>query len=179
MYREGDGVEQDFEEAARWLRAAAKGGDEDAPVLLGMMYADLEADMDEDPEAESYLEVAAAAGHKPARYLLLALRGEDEFVEPNEEEFREMAKVTLREAWRGNPDAQFFAAFAYHEGLGVPKDDVEAMRWLRAAAQQGDASAQNNLGVMYRKGEGIPEPDPVSTSLDRSWNGTPPRPRSG
>ena len=35
------------------------------------------------------------------------------------------------------------------------------MRWLRAAARQGDAAAQNNLGVMCKKGEGLPEPDPV------------------
>ena len=161
LCHEGDGVEQDFEEAAKWLRAAAEAGDADALVLLGMMYADFEADMDEDPEGESRLEVAAAAGHKPARYLLIALRGEDEFAEPDPEEFREIAEVTLREAWRGDPDAQFFAAFAYHKGLGVPKDDVEAMRWLRAAARQGDAAAQNNLGVMYKKGEGLSEPDPV------------------
>ena len=172
LYHEGDGVEQDFEEAARWLRAAAKGGDEDAPLLLGMMYADLEADMDEDPDAESCLEVAAAAGHLPARYLLSALRGEDEFPEPDEEEFRQLAEVTLREAWRGNPEAQFFIANAYLEGLGVPKDDAEAMRWLRAAANQGEGAAAGGgqpgrggraerPGVMCQKGEGLPEPDPV------------------
>ena len=39
-----------------------------------MMYADAEADMFDDPEAEDRLEVAALAGHEPARYLLLALR---------------------------------------------------------------------------------------------------------
>ena len=27
------------------------------------------------------------------------------------------------------------------------------------AAEQGDADAQNNLGVMYRKGEGVPQDD--------------------
>ena len=33
------------------------------------------------------------------------------------------------------------------------------MRWYRLAAEQGDAGAQNNLGNMYRKGEGVPEDD--------------------
>ncbi len=44
-----------------------------------MMYADLEVDMEGDPDAEHCLKVAADAGHAPARHLLAALRGEDEF----------------------------------------------------------------------------------------------------
>jgi len=37
----------------------------------------------------------------------------------------------------------------------VPQDYQEAFRWSRSAAVQGYASAQNNLGVMYRKGQGV------------------------
>jgi hypothetical protein len=42
----------------------------------------------------------------------------------------------------------------YGEGLGVKQDYVEAVRWFKLAASQGDALAQNNLGVMYGKGQG-------------------------
>ena len=38
-------------------------------------------------------------------------------------------------------------------------DDAEAVRWYRLAAEQGDAIAQNNLGVMYRDGQGVPQDD--------------------
>ena len=31
----------------------------------------------------------------------------------------------------------------------------ETVRWYRAAADQEDAFAQNNLGVMYEKGRGV------------------------
>ena len=31
------------------------------------------------------------------------------------------------------------------------------MKWYRLAADQGNASAQFNLGVMYAKGEGVPQ----------------------
>jgi hypothetical protein len=31
------------------------------------------------------------------------------------------------------------------------------MRWLRLAADQGDADAQLNLGIMYDNGEGVPQ----------------------
>ena len=36
------------------------------------------------------------------------------------------------------------------------QDSAEAARWFRRAADQGDATAQQNLGVMYANGEGVP-----------------------
>ena len=47
----------------------------------------------------------------------------------------------------------------YDNGEGVPEDDRQAASWYRKAAEQGNASAQNNLGVMYGSGEGVPEDD--------------------
>ena len=32
-----------------------------------------------------------------------------------------------------------------------------AVQWYRHAAEQGNAEAQSNLGVMYAKGEGVPQ----------------------
>ena len=40
----------------------------------------------------------------------------------------------------------------YTEGESLPQDDVEAVKWLRMATEQGDADAHFNLGVMYRDG---------------------------
>ena len=36
----------------------------------------------------------------------------------------------------------------YYNGEGVPQDYQEAVSWFRLAAEQGDASAQFNLGVI-------------------------------
>jgi len=36
---------------------------------------------------------------------------------------------------------------------------AEAVKWYRLAAEQGYATAQYNLGVMYANGEGVPEND--------------------
>ena len=36
---------------------------------------------------------------------------------------------------------------------------AEAVRWLRLAADQGHADAQNNLGLMYADGRGVVEDD--------------------
>ena len=45
----------------------------------------------------------------------------------------------------------------YDSGQGVPQDYAEAVKWYRLAAEQGNAKAQYNLGVMHDKGQGVPE----------------------
>ena len=43
----------------------------------------------------------------------------------------------------------------YDSGDGVLQDYAEAVKWFRLAAEQGNASAQNNLGTMYEVGNGV------------------------
>ena len=43
----------------------------------------------------------------------------------------------------------------HQNGQGVPQDDKTAVKWYRLAAEQGNASAQYNLGVMYAYGMGV------------------------
>jgi uncharacterized protein len=45
----------------------------------------------------------------------------------------------------------------YDNGDGVPQDYVEALKWYRKAADQGNASALFNLGEMYDSGQGVPQ----------------------
>ena len=56
---------------------------------------------------------------------------------------------------RVDADAQFNLGLMYAAGEGILKDEAEAVRWFRLAAEQGVASAQFNLGLMYAKGEGV------------------------
>ena len=42
-------------------------------------------------------------------------------------------------------------------GHAVSQDDREALNWIRRAAEQGQANAQSNLGLMYVKGRGVPQ----------------------
>ena len=42
---------------------------------------------------------------------------------------------------------------------GVVKNDAEAVKWYRQAAEQGDAMAQGMLGLMYMHGEGVAQND--------------------
>ena len=43
----------------------------------------------------------------------------------------------------------------YDSGRGVRQDYTEAIKWYREAAEQGNAGAQNNLGLMYASGQGM------------------------
>jgi hypothetical protein len=45
----------------------------------------------------------------------------------------------------------------YYNGRGVPQDYVQAVKWWRKAADQGDALAQSNLGRIYGDGQGVPQ----------------------
>ena len=49
----------------------------------------------------------------------------------------------------------------YANGQGVAQDYAQAVAWYRKAADQGNADAQLNLGVMYANGRGVAQ-DAVS-----------------
>jgi TPR repeat protein len=51
--------------------------------------------------------------------------------------------------------AQYNLGVMYKQGLGVPQDDAEAVKWWRLAADQKLAAAQSNLGTMYDSGRGV------------------------
>jgi TPR repeat protein len=43
----------------------------------------------------------------------------------------------------------------YKNGYGVKQDYFEAVKYYKLAADQGDSSAQFNLGIMYDNGLGV------------------------
>jgi len=62
----------------------------------------------------------------------------------------------LQAAQRGDPEAQYALGTLYANGKGVPRDDAQALKWLKAAAAQGYGPAQLVLGRMYVTGAGAP-----------------------
>lgn len=45
----------------------------------------------------------------------------------------------------------------YKGTKAVPQDMAEGLKWVRKAAEQGDAEAQFHLGVMHACGQGVPQ----------------------
>ena len=57
-------------------------------------------------------------------------------------------------------EIQIQVAIMYLQGTyGAPEDHTTAAAWFRRAAEQGDARARFNLGVMYNIGKGVPHDD--------------------
>ncbi len=63
----------------------------------------------------------------------------------------------LAKAQQNDPGAQATLAFMYAKGIAVEKNEAEAIRWYRLAAERGHINAQYNLGVIFAKGRGVPQ----------------------
>ena len=74
-YVQGLGVAQNFKEAAKWFRKAAKLGNADAMYCLGMCYGRGEGLKENFVEAERWLKKAAMQGHQEAREMLFKMWG--------------------------------------------------------------------------------------------------------
>jgi TPR repeat protein len=77
--------------------------------------------------------------------------------------FRMAVKLCLGD-WRaaaeqGEPKAQCLLGQCIEKGIGVARDDGEAVRWYRRAAEQGDSDGQVKLGAMYLNGRGVGQDD--------------------
>jgi TPR repeat protein len=77
-------------------------------------------------------------------------------------------------AEQGDAFYQTGLGIMYLEGDGVPKNDAEAVKWFRMAAEQGDAgsrfgvvTAQFYLGIMYVNGWGVPQDFPEAVKWYR------------
>ena len=72
----------------------------------------------------------------------------------------ERVEAIILLARSGDASARFALGNLYREGKGgVARDDKKAFELFHAAAEQGHAGAQFNLGAMYGNGVGVPRDD--------------------
>ena len=94
---------------------------------------------------------AALALSSFAMFGSYAVAQEDLFRKPSEAtrqgEHVKAVKWLLFEAQQGDAQSQYFLGQMYANGDLVPKNDAEAVKWFRLAAEQGHDGAQNGLGV--------------------------------
>ena len=65
------------------------------------------------------------------------------------------AELVKEAVEQGHADAQSRLGFCYWSGIGVGKDESEAVKWFKKAAEQGDVKAQYSLGYCYLTGAGV------------------------
>jgi len=74
-------------------------------------------------------------------------------------DYKSAFPLLLPLAEKGSTFAQYNVGVMYANGLGIEKNEKEAVKWYQKAAAQGEADAQLNLGMMYSAGRGV-EKDP-------------------
>ena len=67
----------------------------------------------------------------------------------------ELLRDTHQKADKGDPIAQFKLGIMYANGVGISKDNAEAVIWFRRAADNGNADAQYTLALRYDNGTGV------------------------
>jgi TPR repeat protein len=171
-------VRGDVKAAFLLFKARAEQGDTEAQLKLWEMYTlgkvpgrtfrNMADELEGQKEGEEWLRKAADGGNARAQYSL----GMGYLNSP--QDFSEARKWFLKAADQGNADAQYQLGSMYENGKGVPKDSAEAMKWyhkaadqgnvnatgviaqaeVRKEAEQGNAKAQYQLGMVYINGKG-------------------------
>lgn len=136
LYSIGWGFEKNYAKAEKWLKKV-ENPDADCHFLL---YRAAALKDDPDPEGDAFddLEKAADGGNAKAAYLLGQIYSNEEWKILQD---YPRALNYYRKAAEKRGDAAYEIARLYHKGLGVEKNEDEALSWYQKAAQKGNAPA--------------------------------------
>ncbi|KAG0064407.1 hypothetical protein BGZ89_009118 [Linnemannia elongata] len=154
MYREGEGVQQDYQAAMDWYLKAANQEDSIGQRRVGFLYyGGLGVSQSHSTALEWFIK-AANQGDPGAQKNIGVMYNKGRGVP---QEFSKAMEWFRKAADQGYAAAQNSIGLMYDEGKGVPQDFVKAMEWFLKAAVKGDSNAQNSIGNMYDKGKGVPQ----------------------
>ncbi|MBO5122781.1 MAG: sel1 repeat family protein, partial [Oscillospiraceae bacterium] len=171
-YATGKGVEKDLDTAELWAKRALDSGDEKAAELLDAIH---EEQRDEAFElgvschnngdyvqAAQHFRTAAEQGLAVAQYNLSVCYANGEGVEKDLVEAEMWAQKAAAQGHENANNALNILQRRQKENafeIGVQYfkqgDHVQAVRFFRMAAEDGEAAAQFNLALCYEQGEGV------------------------
>ncbi|MBW2494902.1 MAG: SEL1-like repeat protein, partial [Deltaproteobacteria bacterium] len=158
-YAEGAGVDPDPVEAANWYLVAAEQGDAEAQSELGYAYSMGNGVPQSYQSAGKWLQAAAEQGNPVAQNRLGVLYTNNLLAATENSQLPEWAQQALMRGLKV-PDA-LLAKSASEQSEGARNaNQLAALKWFRAAAEQGFAAAQLNLAVAYERGRGV-DRDPL------------------
>ena len=144
-YVDGDGVQVDEAEAAKWLERAAESGEAIAQYRLGTLYARGRGVPADPALALHWYQLAASAGNRKAMHNLAVAYAQGS---GTPKDFAEAARWFSKAANLGYADSQFNLAVLYERGLGVPQSLIDAYKWYAIAAVNGDKESKARLDVL-------------------------------
>ena len=138
LYALGQGVKQDYGQAAQLFLAAANGGVAEAQYNVAVMYSEGMGVPRDPAQAMSWYQKAAAQGNANAAFNLGVAYSNGIGVQ---QDIQEAVRWFRRAATAGVINAQFNLGVLYERGEGVPQSNTEAYAWYTAAASHGDQGA--------------------------------------
>ncbi|MGA3263768.1 MAG: tetratricopeptide repeat protein [Terracidiphilus sp.] len=132
-YRIGQGVPQDYTQAALWYRKAAEQGNANAQINLGTSYALGQGVPQDYTQSALWYRKAAEQGNANAQF---SLGASYDLGQGLPQDFAQAAIWYRKAAEQGNADAQINLGAMYDYGQGVPQDYAEALFWLDVAASR-------------------------------------------
>lgn len=153
LYRKGEGVAADFQEAAHWYGLAAAQGDAYAQNMRGEMFLRGEGLRPDRDQALVHFRKAARQGLKQAKLNLCGMYYREEDV--GTDYVRAVRKLRMQ-AHMANSLGPYEMGRMFMDG-SVTQDYSEAARWFLMSARQGMPKAQVELGELYEQGLGVPQ----------------------
>lgn len=150
-YRYGKGVTQDLESAVFWFKKAAAQGHVDAIYMVGLAYQGGKGVTKDTVEAIRYFYKAALGGSiSGALYNLMA-----HYINAEVPQEYQPACLNCFLKFSNIDWVQSALGDIYKKGIGVEKNDAEAVRWYSKSAEQGYKFAIYELGLCYEEGRGV------------------------
>ena len=143
LYGRGDGVELDYEVAAKWFRAAADQGLPRAQFDMGVLYERGRGVQIDNTKAARWYLKAAEGGYPPAEYNLAVFYANGQGID------QDLTKAALwyrRAALQGVVQAMTNLAVMYDKSQGVPASPADAYAWYLTAAGLGNHAAEQRAG---------------------------------
>jgi hypothetical protein len=138
LYRDGQGVSKDLDEALRWLRLSAGHGFDPGQTELGWFLAKGMGGPADYAEARKWCEKAVAQGNPRAKNLLGILYLNGRGVQQD----YGRAFQLFYDASKNSKPATYNVGYMYERGYGRQQDLVEAGAWYSIAADKGEPGAK-------------------------------------
>jgi len=146
---------QDFTTAFELYTKLAQNGNADAQTSLGFMYQNAQGVQKNDIEAVKFYKSAAEA-KQPYALFNLAILYMNGLCGLEHNQFKAY-ELHLEAATKEVPPAMYEVALMLERGLGCNQNFSEAAFWYEEAASRGHLESFNNLGALYKNGDGVPK----------------------
>ena len=166
LYVRGQGVPQDYAEAAKWIQQAADKGHAEAQTTIGAMFLLAKGEPQNDAQAAEWFRKAAEQGFPAAQFALGSLLSEGRGVPKSD---AEAAIWWRRAAEKGDAAAQVNLGAAYQLGNGVPVDFSESYFWYKVGStQENNGVTPQNLAELLKTVGSKLSPQALSSAAERA-----------